>query len=191
MTHVSLTGNEEQRLIKRLQEGDITAAKEFYTRYADSLTGVCSRYIADREDVKDVMQNALVNIFTHITDFEYRKEGSLLVWTKKVVVNESLKFMRARKQYVELQEDYEAVNEMEDDTLSVSDIPPDMIRQLLNRLPIGYRTVLNLFVFEGMSHQEIARLLGIKKSSSASQLSRAKKLLAEIIKKYNDNNSPR
>ena len=175
MTHVSLTGNEEQRLIKRLQEGDITAAKEFYTRYADSLTGVCSRYIADREDVKDVMQNALVNIFTHITDFEYRKEGSLLVWTKKVVVNESLKFMRARKQYVELQEDYEAVNEMEDDTLSVSDIPPDMIRQLLNRLPIGYRTVLNLFVFEGMSHQEIARLLGIKKSSSASQLSRAKK----------------
>ena len=191
MTHVSLTGNEEQRLIKRLQEGDITAAKEFYTRYADSLTGVCLRYIADREDVKDVMQNALVNIFTHITDFEYRKEGSLLVWTKKVVVNESLKFMRARKQYVELQEDYEAVNEMEDDTLSVSDIPPDMIRQLLNRLPIGYRTVLNLFVFEGMSHQEIARLLGIKKSSSASQLSRAKRLLAEIIKKYNDNNSPR
>lgn len=190
MTHVSLTGNEEQRLIKRLQEGDITAAKEFYTRYADSLTGVCLRYIADREDVKDVVQNALVHIFTHIADFEYRKEGSLLVWTKKVVVNESLKYLRSRRQHEELQENYEAVDET-DDTLSVSDIPPDMIRQLLNRLPTGYRTVLNLFVFEGMSHQEIARLLGIKKTSSASQLSRAKKLLAEIIKKYNDNNSPR
>lgn len=191
MTHVSLTGNEEQRLIKRLQEGDITAAKEFYTRYADSLTGVCLRYIADREDVKDVVQNALVHIFTHIADFEYRKEGSLLVWTKKVVVNESLKYLRSRRQHEELQESYEAVDETDDDALSVSDIPPDMIRQLLNRLPTGYRTVLNLFVFEGMNHQEIARLLGIKKSSSASQLSRAKKLLAEMIKKYNDNNSPR
>jgi RNA polymerase sigma-70 factor (ECF subfamily) len=191
MTHVSLTGSEEQRLIKRLQEGDITAAKEFYTRYADSLTGVCLRYIADKEDVKDVVQNALVHIFTHIADFDYRKGGSLWVWTKKVVVNESLKYLRSRKQHEELQENYEAVDEADDDALSVSDIPPDMIRQLLNRLPTGYRTVLNLFVFEGMSHQEIARLLGIKKSSSASQLSRAKKLLAEMIKKYNDNNSPR
>lgn len=191
MPYVSLNGNEEQRLIKRLQEGDKTAAKEFYTRYADSLTGVCSRYIADEEDVKDVMQNALVHIFTHIADFEYRKEGSLLAWTKKVVVNESLKFLRSRKQHEELQENYDAVDEVDDDTLSVSDIPPDMIRQLLNRLPTGYRTVLNLFVFEGMSHQEIARLLGIKAASSASQLSRAKSLLAKIIKKYNDNHSPR
>lgn len=191
MPYVSLTGNEEQRLIKRLQEGDMTAAKEFYTRYADILTGVCSRYIVDEEDLKDVMQNALVHIFTHIADFEYRKEGSLLAWTKKVVVNESLKFLRSRKQHEELQENYDAVDEEDDETLSVSDIPPDTIRQLLNQLPIGYQTVLNLFVFEGMSHQEIARLLGIKKASSASQLSRAKRLLAKIIKKYNDNNSQR
>jgi RNA polymerase sigma-70 factor (ECF subfamily) len=191
MPYVSLTGNEEQRLIKRLQEGDMTAAKEFYARYADSLTGVCSRYIADEEDVKDVMQNALVHIFTYIADFEYRKEGSLLAWTKKVVVNESLKFLRSRKLHEELQENYDAVDEVDDESLSVSDIPPDTIRQLLNRLPTGYRTVLNLYVFEGMSHQEIAHLLGIKKTSSASQLSRAKSLLAKMIKKYNDNHSPR
>ena len=61
MPHVSFIGNEEQRLVKRLQEGDKTAASEFYARYGGSLVGVCVRYIADEEDVKDVIQNALVH----------------------------------------------------------------------------------------------------------------------------------
>ena len=87
--------------------------------------------------------------------------------------------------------DLEVADEVEDDFPSISDIPPDTIRQMLNRLPTGYRTVLNLYVFEGMSHQEIARLLGIRKDSSASQLHRAKKLLAKMIRNYNDDNSPR
>ena len=77
MPHVSFIGNEEQRLVKRLQEGDKTAASEFYARYGGSLVGVCVRYIADEEDVKDVIQNALVHIFSHITDFKYRGAGSL------------------------------------------------------------------------------------------------------------------
>ena len=156
MPHVSFIGNEEQRLVKRLQEGDKTAAREFYTRYGGSLAGVCVRYIADEEDVKDVIQNALVH----------------------------------KVQYELLQPDYDVIDDSEDDP-SVRDIPPDIIRQMLNRLPTGYRTVLNLYVFEGKSHQEIARLLGIKKDSSASQLLRAKSLLAQMIRKYNNNNTPR
>ena len=62
---------------------------------------------------------------------------------------------------------------------------------MLSRLPTGYRTVLNLYIFEGKSHQEIASLLGIKENSSASQLHRAKNLLAKMIKEYNDNKIPR
>ena len=67
MPHVSFIGNEEQRLVKRLQEGDKTAAREFYTRYGGSLAGVCVRYIADEEDVKDVIQNALVHNCCNLT----------------------------------------------------------------------------------------------------------------------------
>ena len=190
MPHVSFIGNEEQRLVKRLQEGDKTAAREFYTRYGGSLAGVCVRYIADEEDVKDVIQNALVHIFSHITDFKYRGNGFLEAWVVRIAVNESLKFLRTKVQYELLQPDYDVIDDSEDDP-SVRDIPPDIIRQMLNRLPTGYRTVLNLYVFEGKSHQEIARLLGIKKDSSASQLLRAKSMLAQMIRKYNNNNNPR
>ena len=148
------------------------------------------RYIADEEDVKDVIQNALVHIFSHITDFKYRGNGSLEAWVVRIAVNESLKFLRTKVQYELLQPDYDVIDDSEDDP-SVRDIPPDIIRQMLNRLPTGYRTVLNLYVFEGKSHQEIARLLGIKKDSSASQLLRAKSMLAQMIRKYNNNNNPR
>ena len=190
MPHVSFIGNEEQRLVKRLQEGDKTAAREFYTRYGGSLAGVCVRYIADEEDVKDVIQNTLVHIFSHITDFKYRGNGSLEAWVVRIAVNESLKFLRTKDQHELLQPDYDIVDESDDD-LSISDIPPDIIRQMLNRLPTGYRTVLNLYVFEGKSHKEIATLLGIKKDSSASQFHKAKKMLAQMIRKYNNNNNPR
>ena len=190
MPHVSFIGNEEQRLVKRLQEGDKTAAREFYTRYGGSLAGVCVRYIADEEDVKDVIQNALVHIFSHITDFKYRGNGSLEAWVVRIAVNESLKFLRTKDQHELLQPGYDVIDDSYDD-LSVCDIPSDILRKMLNRLPTGYRTVLNLYVFEGKSHQEIARLLGIKKDSSASQLLRAKSLLAQMIRKYNNNNTPR
>lgn len=190
MPHVIVNGNEEQRLVKRLQEGDKSAAREFYARYAGCLAGVCARYIADEEDIKDVFQNAFAHIFSHIGEFEYRKEGSLEAWATKVMVNESLKFLRTRKRHELLPPDYDVVDESDDD-LSISDIPLDIIRQMLSQLPTGYRTVLNLYVFEGKSHQEIARLLGIRKGSSASQFHKAKKMLAKMFKKYNENNSPR
>ena len=186
MPQVIFIGNEEQRLVKRLQEGDKTAAREFYTRYAETIAGVCARYIADDEDVKDVFQNTLVQIFSHIADFKYRGAGSLEAWVTKVVVNESLKFLKTKGQCEFLQLDSEAVNEIGEEVPPIGDIPPTVFRQMLSRLPIGYRTVLNLYVFEGKSHQEIASLLGIKKDSSASQLHKAKKMLAKMIRKYND-----
>lgn len=189
MPHVVFIGNGEQRLVKRLQEGDKTAAREFYSLYADSLAGICMRYIADEEDLKDVLQNALAHIFSHIAEFEYRGAGSLLAWAKRIVVNESLKFLGTKVHFEELQQKYDVVDESEDDNLSVSDIPPNVIRQMLSRLPIGYRTVLNLYVLEGKSHQEIASLLGIRKDTSASQLHKAKRMLAKMIRKYNDDNS--
>ena len=85
MAQVIFIGNEELRLVKRLQDGDKTAAREFYSLYADSLAGICSIYIADEEDMKDVFQNALVHIFSHIADFKYRGAGSLEAWGTKVV----------------------------------------------------------------------------------------------------------
>lgn len=188
---MTIKGNEEQRLVKRLQDGDKAAAREFYAVYADYLAGVCSRYIADEEDLKDVFQDALIHILTHIGDFHYRGTGSLQAWATKVVVNQALKFLRTQQRHELWQLDCDVVDEPEEDDPPIADIPPDIIQQMLTRLPTGYRTVLNLYVFEGKSHQEIARLLGIKENSSASQLHRAKNLLVKMIRQYNNDKTPR
>ena len=179
-------GNQEQRLIKRLQDGDDSAAHEFYALYADYLAAICSRYIPDENDMKDVFQDAFIHIFTHIGEFHNQGPGSLKAWSAKVVVNESLKFLRTKKRHEMVELDFDKMDEAETDDPPISHIPPDIIYEMLSQLPNGYRTVLNLYVFEGMSHKEIAQLLGIKESSSASQLHRAKNQLAKLIREYNN-----
>ena len=183
-----LKDNQEQQLVKRLQDGDKAAAREFYSLYADRLAGICSRYIDNREDLKDVFQDAFIHILTHINDFDYRGAGSLQAWAAKIMVNQSLKYLRCKQRQEFVRLDFDLTDEPEEDDPPVSDVPPDVIGQMLGRLPVGYRTVFNLYVFEGKSHKEIAGMLGIKADSSASQLHRAKNMLAKMIREYNDNN---
>lgn len=178
--------NREQSLTKRLRNGENGAMQDFYALYASYLTGICSRYVADDEDTKDVLQNALIRIFTRIADFDYRGEGSLRAWATKIAVNESLTFLRATKRHELMQPDYEMFDEPEMDDPPISSIPPEEIHRMVSELPTGYRTVFNLYVFENKSHQEIAQLLGIKINSSASQLHRAKNLLAKMVQEYNN-----
>ena len=183
-----ISNNQEQELVKRLQDGDKAAAREFYSLYADKLAGICSRYIDDKDDLKDVFQDAFIHILTHIDDFDYRGAGSLQAWASRIMVNQSLKFLRdkQRQEFVKL--DIDVTDVPEENNPPVSDVPPDAIAEMLSHLPIGYRTVLNLYVFEGKSHKEIAGLLGIKEDSSASQLHRAKNMLAKMIREYNNIN---
>lgn len=178
-------------MIKRLQDGDKAAAHDFYSRYADYLAAVCSRYVVDTDDLKDVFQDAFIQILTNIGNFRYNGSGSLQAWAKKVVVNQALKFLREKHRHELVQLDCDVSDEAEDDDPPMSDIPPDVIHQMVSDLPTGYRTVLNLYVFEGKSHQQIANLLGIKENSSASQLHRAKNLLAKMIRQYINKKTPR
>lgn len=183
---MSNIGNNEERLAKLLRNGDNGAMREFYSLYAGYLTGVCSRYVTDEDDMKDVFQESLINIITHIADFSYRGNGSLKAWATRIVVNESLRFLRDTKRHELMQLDREVPDVPEEDDPPISDVPPDVIHRMVSQLPTGYRMVFNLYVFENKSHQEIASLLGIKEKSSASQLCRAKNLLAKMIRQYND-----
>lgn len=182
--------NQEQQLVRRLQDGDKAAARDFYSLYADKLAGICSRYIDDKDDLKDVFQDAFIHILTHIGDFDYRGAGSLQAWAAKIMVNQSLRFLRDKQQLDIVKLDFDITDEPEEDDPPIRDIPPDVIGHMLSSLPVGYRTVFNLYVFEGKSHKEIAGLLGIKADSSASQLHRAKNMLANMIREYN-NKKPR
>ena len=155
--------------------------RSFYDRYAGYLTAVCSRYVVDRADVKDILQEAFVKIFQSLDRFEYRGEGSVRAWVSRIVVNDSLKSLKtsSRLSFVDDLPDIP-----EDDEPSLPQIPPAVVQEMIKALPDGYRTVFNLFVFEKKSHREIASLLGIKEDSSASQFFRARALLAKNIKNY-------
>jgi len=155
--------------------------KMLYDRYAGYLTAVCARYIPDDDEVKDLLQEAFIKIFQSMDRFSWRGEGSLKAWMTRIVVNDSLKALRKKKP-LRLPETLS--EELADEEPPFDAVPLKVIQEMIRRLPEGYRTVFNLFVFEDKSHKEIASLLGIKENSSASQLWHAKALLARWIKDY-------
>ena len=181
-----MSGHNEETLVDLLKSGDKTALRDFYNLYAGRLTAVCARYISDDEDLKDVMQDTLVMILSHIHKFRYQGEGSLKAWTTRIAVNQSLKFLREQNHHEMQLLSADMADEIEEEDPVVGDMPPYVLHRLIRELPAGYRTVLNLFVFEGWTHQEIAKALGIKKDTSASQFSKAKKLLAKKINEFNN-----
>lgn len=159
-----------------------------YSSYVRYLSAVCARYIPNDEDVKDVLQESFLRIFDGIGSFEYRGKGSLKGWLTKITVNEALKFIRRNDkiEFVDISSHQDIQPEEEPD---IDSVPSSVIFQLIRELPDGYRTIFNLYVIENRSHKEIAALLGIKESTSASQLHRAKSLLATKIRQYNNLNT--
>lgn len=177
----------EALLLDMTIHGDRNAMHSLYSRYIRYLTAVCSRYIPNEDDVRDVLQDSFLKIFSSIKNFKYRGEGSLKGWMTKIVLNETLKFVKRTCQFnfTELKNDE---TDIPDDIPETESIPPPVIYKMIRELPDGYRTIFNLYVIEEKSHKEISRLLGIKESTSASQLHRAKALLADKIKNYINSN---
>ena len=186
MHHIGYS-NDEQRLAELIRRGDNAAMREFCSLYVPHLKAVCTRYVTDSEDASDVLQETLISIVTHISDFHYLGQGSLKAWATRIAVNESLNYIRRNRRHeLTLQEQYiDDIAEEEDPP--IEDIPPEVIQQMVRQLPTGYRTVFNLYVFEDKSHQEIAQLLGTSVKTSISQLHKAKNLLAQMIQTYHDN----
>lgn len=158
-----------------------------YAEYSDYLTGVCCRYIANADDRKDVLQEALIKIFTSIGSFTYRGKGSLKAWAARIVVNESLQYLRQQAKSAPLQSDGNLPDRPEEEPPE-DRISDDALVGLIQQLPPGYRAVFNLFAIEGLSHKEIAQQLGISPSTSASQYFKARAMLARLIKEYKRNN---
>lgn len=181
----------EKDIASGIRRGDGQAMRDFYTLYAAYLAGVCSRYIANNDDQRDVFQDSLLAVIQHIDSFSYRGAGSLKAWATRITVNKALLFLRNEKRmrFVDIGN---SVGDIADEDIpATNDIPPDKIHDMIRQLPDGYRTVFNLYVIEGRSHKQIAETLGITETTSASQLHRAKALLAKKITEYRTKNDIR
>ena len=172
-----------EELVERIRQKDQRAMSKLYTMYVKQLSSVCYRYVPDENDAKDVVQSSLVRIFTTLPTIDYQGEEVFWGWMKKVVIHEALCYLRERKKllFMELDETSQQLSN-EDEEPQAERLSPEELHKLISELPDGYRTVVNLFVFEGYSHRQIASLLNIKESTSASQLYYAKRLLAKKIK---------
>lgn len=178
----------EQEILHLIRQNQSSAIKTIYSCYIEHLTAVCSRYVICDEDVKDVLQDSFIKIVTSLNTFEYRGTGSIKAWLVRIVVNESLKFLKKNEKtdFLQYESDLPDAIDEDEDEADVRNVPVDLISDMIRLLPIGYRTVFNLFVFEKKSHKEIANLLNITESTSTSQLYRAKKMLAKWINEYNE-----
>lgn len=174
--------NNERHILQLFARGDSRAMDVLYAEFADYMAGVCVRYVPQPDDTRDVLQEALIKIFSSIGSFKYRGEGSLKAWLTRVAVNESLMFLRDKKKmlFVDSERD---IPDAPDEPPDTSGLTADMVDEALRQLPDGYRAVFNLYVIEGKSHKEIAELLGIKPDTSASQYHRAKAMLARLLSK--------
>ena len=174
---------DEHILIDEIRKGNRQAMQTLYGQTVGYVVGVCQRYLSNQEDVRDVVQDCYLQFFQHIDGFTYKGGNSIKAWMAKVVVNKSIDLLRQKQHWQFVDEE---IPDIADEPVDLSSIKAERLHWLIRQLPTGYRTILNLYVFERKSHQEIARIMGIKPDTSASQYHRAKALLKEMILQHKE-----
>lgn len=177
------TTDDEQALAQQVVQGDARAMRLLYERFVPGLASVCARYVAD-DDVKDVLQDSFVAIFTSMDKFQYKGPGSLRAWMTRIVANKAINSLKKAQRLSSIEVGGQQIPDVPDEEVEAEKVPIDVIHRMIRQLPDGYRTVFNMSVIDHRSHIEIAETLGIKRETSASQLHHAKALLAKKIKEY-------
>ncbi len=177
----------ESDLIEGCIRGDRKMQYELYERYAPKMYGVCLRYAANAEEAEDILQEGFIKVYKKISS--YRGDGSFEGWIRRIFVNTAIEHFRKKTYLQPITEQEEST--IEGKYLSVLDsLAEKDIIQLVQQLSPGYRTVFNMYVIEGYTHKQIAEALGISEGTSKSQLSRAKLILQDLVKKYVEKRKP-
>jgi RNA polymerase sigma-70 factor (ECF subfamily) len=173
----------EEVLLRGCQQRDPIAQQELYQRFSPKMLTVCYRYAKSREDAEDMLQEGFIKIFTQINQFEQR--GSLEGWILRTVIHTCINHLKKYKKFNDHVDLLHAGNLTSNEDYLPGLLQAKQIIECIRQLPVGYRTVLNLYAIEGYSHREIGKLLDIEESTSRSQYTRAKMMLEEILIRKN------
>jgi len=171
----------DREIVKLCIKGDRKAQKRLYNTYSGRMYSICLRYCTDPAAAADALQNGFIRVYKYID--KYNETGNLGAWIRRIVVNSCLDEIRKRGKHLSLE-----LDGVETKALNVEMAPLaeqfniDRIKSMLKKLPMGYRTVFSMSVFDDMNHKEIAVSLNITEATSRSQLMRARKMLQEQIK---------
>ena len=172
---------QEEDLIRGCKRGDHHAQQRLFDRFSGRMYGICTRYVKNTMQAEDILVMGFTKVFDRIN--QYKGDGSFEGWIRRIMVNESLTYLRKTRAMV-VETDLESAHQ-EPDYARLSDhLEAEDLLKLIEKLPPGYRIVFNMYAIDGYSHKEIAEALGISENTSKSQLSRARlylqKMLAEI-----------
>ena len=169
----------EQSLIKACSQNNAVAQRELYNRYSGVLFGICYRYAYNREDAEDMLQEGFIKIFSRINSFE--NKGNFEGWMKRVVVHTCINYLKKNQKFTDhLSLEFAQNIESREEGIA-SKLLGKQVIECLRLMPIGYRTVINLYAIEGFSHKEIGDMLEIEESTSRSQFIRGKNVLESIL----------
>ena len=169
----------EEAILKGCLQNDPTAQKELYNRYSPKMLSVCYRFAHNREDAEDMLQEGFIKIFSQMHTFGNR--GAFEGWIRRIIVHTCINILKKNKKFAESVDiiHANAVQVREETVPSI--VQAKQIVECIRMLPVGYRTVLNLYAIEGYSHREIGVMLEIEESTSRSQYTRAKAMLEDIL----------
>ena len=174
---------ELETLLRKCKQNNIAAQRSLYEQYAGALFLVCRRYVKTDELAEEMLMNGFLKFFRSLDQFTYVNEKATFAWLKKIMVNECLMELRRENSFIQVGVD--DIPEKADDDNVLYRLDAAEIIKLVTQLPVGYRTVFNLFVLDEMTHKEIAVALGINEGTSKSQLSKARILLQQMLIKTN------
>jgi RNA polymerase sigma-70 factor (ECF subfamily) len=171
----------DEQLIKGCIKKDIRAQKQLYEKYAPLMMSVCMRYVKDREIAQNLLQDGFIKLFDKL--HTYSGSGSFVGWMRKIFANTALEYLR-HNDVLKYSIDVDtAVNIESGGESPIDKMSADELMNCIAELPLGFRTVFNMFAIEGYSHAEIAEQLGIQEGTSRSQYARARILLQQKILK--------
>lgn len=170
----------ENQLIKRCRQHDRVAQQKLYEKYAPVMLSICMRYVKDYHIACDLMHDGFITVYSKIGDF--RSEGSFEGWMRRIFVNTSLGYLRKNNVLSEAVPVESAIQLDNRDISALERMEVAELRRCIDKLPDGYRVVLNLYAVEGYSHKEIAQMLGISEGTSRSQYARAKIYLQKLLR---------
>ncbi|HMK03029.1 MAG TPA: RNA polymerase sigma factor [Ferruginibacter sp.] len=167
------------QLVKEAKRGSKAAQQCLFDQFADKMLMLCRRYVKNREDAEEMMLDGFYKFFKNLPAFTYQGDAALHAWLKRIMVNECLMFLRKKNVFTIVTESTAEENVLAEEALS--NLSAAEIFNLVVQLPVGYRTVFNLYVIEGFDHKEIAAMMGISEGTSKSQLSKARSLLQKML----------
>jgi RNA polymerase sigma-70 factor, ECF subfamily len=169
----------EPQLLERAQAGDLEAFAEVVRTFERRVRAVCYRLLDDARDVDEAVQDTFVQAWRNLGRF--RGEAAPATWLYRIAVNEALQ--RRRRKTLPMSELHETTASGGQDAYAAADARAFLIERL-RALPIEYRTAVVLRDIEGLSNEEVARVLEISLAAAKSRIHRGRMRLREDLERW-------